>query len=119
MPMNLLIDGIKFNLWKPNSETGDFAPIIIEHAKDIFGDDSLYFEIKPELRSNSGFGSKPDGFVIDFVKPALYVIEVERAEHGLHDYLYSQISKFNVAMKNPETRAKVIQALCEDIKGDC
>ena len=117
MPKNLLLDGIKFRLWRPDSEA-NFEPIVKEHSKEIFGENSLYFGIKPELRSNAGIGSKPDGFVIVFDKPAFYVIEVEKGEHGVHDHVVAQISRFNSALKKPETKIKIIKAIHKDIKGN-
>jgi len=44
--------------------------MVKEHFADIFGENSLYFDIKPELRSKAGIGSKPDGIVVFFESPA-------------------------------------------------
>ena len=115
MPKILLINGAKFNLWKPHSETRDFEPIIREHAKEIFGMNSIYFDIKPELRSSAGIGSKPDGFVIVLDEPAFHVVEVEKAEHEVHDHVVIQISKFNSALKKPETKTKIVKAMYNEI----
>jgi hypothetical protein len=113
----LLIDGIKYKPWKPKEEK-QLEESVREHYSQIFGENSLYFDIKPELRSKSGIGSKPDGIVIIFDKPAFYVVENERAEHGVHDHIVTQISKFNSAFKKPETRQKIVDTLYFAITND-
>lgn len=117
--MNLLIiDGVKYKLHVPKDEK-ELEEIAKEHFADIFGENSLYFDIKPELRSNAGIGSKPDGIAILFDKPCFYVVEIERAEHGVHDHVVTQISKFNTALKkSPENRIKIADAVYNEIVSD-
>ena len=50
----LLIDGVKYKLWTPKDEENEFHPLIKKHYKSIFGEDSLYFDLKPRLKSKSG-----------------------------------------------------------------
>jgi|GEM_PF-4995926 len=33
--------------------------LVKDYITEIFGKDSLYFDIKPDLRSKAGIGSKP------------------------------------------------------------
>jgi len=114
----LIIDGVKYELHSPKDER-ELEEIVKEHFTDIFGENSLYFDIKPELRSKAGIGSKPDGFVIVFGKPRFYVVEIERAEHGVHDHVVTQISRFNTALRrSPETRRKIADAIYDEIVGD-
>ena len=114
----LIIDGVKYNLWIPKNER-HLEEVVKEHFDYIFGKNSLYFDIKPELRSKAGIGSKPDGIVVVFDKPSFYVVEIERAEHGVHDHVVTQISKFNTALKkSPETRMKIAEAIYNDVVSD-
>ena len=113
----LLIDGIKYNLWVPEKES-QLEEIVKEYFTDIFSKNSLYFDIKPELRSRTGIGSKPDGIVILFDKPCYYVVEIERAKHGIHDHVITQISRFNTALKRPETKMKMAEAVYNEILSD-
>jgi len=111
----LIIDGVKYNLWIPREEK-QLEKMVKEHFKEIFGEVyTLYFDIKPELRSQAGIGSKPDGVVVDFEKPCFYVIEIERAEHGVHEHIVTQISRFNSALKSLETRMKIADVIYNEI----
>lgn len=117
MPL-ILINDEKYTLRKPKNEA-ELELMVKEHSRQIFGRDSLYFDIKPELRSATGIGSKPDGFVIVLDSPAaFYIVENEMAEHGVHDHVVTQISKFNSAFKKAETRTKIVEALYDNIKKD-
>jgi hypothetical protein len=116
MPI-LLVDDARYNLRKPKDEA-QLEEMVKEHSRQIFGQDSLYFDIKPELRSKAGIGSKPDGFVIVFDEPVFYIVEDEIAEHGVHDHIVTQISKFNTAFKKTETRNKIVKNVYNDIMND-
>jgi hypothetical protein len=74
MPKTLIIDGIKFNLWKPTKEVEEFHPIIKKLAKEIFGQDTVYLDSAITLKSLTGLGAEPDGFVIDPAKKELYIV---------------------------------------------
>lgn len=113
----LVIDGIKYNLLIPKEEK-QLEEFVKKHYNEIFGKESLYFDIKPELRSQAGIGSKPDGIVVVFDRPLYYVVENERAEHGVHDHVVTQISKFNTAFKKPDTKRKIAEAVYNEIHND-
>jgi hypothetical protein len=61
----LLIDGVRYEEWTPATEDG-FEQVIKEHANDIFGEQSIYLDLKQKLKSKAGIGSIPDGYVIAF-----------------------------------------------------
>ena len=46
------------------------------------------------------------------------IVENERAEHGVHDHVVTQISKFNTAFKKPETKRKIAEAVYNEILSD-
>ena len=62
----LLIDGVKYELWTPPSEE-EFEQVVKEHTQEIFGEESIYFDRKQKLKSLSGIGSIPDGYVLSLV----------------------------------------------------
>jgi len=115
--MILLVDGIKYKLWTPENEE-KIEAMVKEHFNEIFGENSLYFDIKPAFRSKANIGSKPDGFVIDFVEKRWYIIEVERAEHDIYNHIVPQLSKFNTALENPDTKKQIADAIYDEIKQD-
>ncbi len=114
----LLIDGIKYQEWIPKSEE-EFEEIIKEHAKDIFGEDSLYFPLKRKLKTTAGIGSIPDGYVIVFGdSPEWHIVEVELSSHPLYEHIVSQVSKFISGISNPNIQRGIVNAIDGEIKRD-
>jgi hypothetical protein len=69
MPKNLYIDGVRYREWTPSDEEKEFHPLVKQNYKRIFGEDPIYFDIKPRLSSKSGVGGIPDAYVISLSKP--------------------------------------------------
>lgn len=114
----LLIDGVKYNLWVPKAED-DLERMVKEHAKDIFGNDSLYLDLKQKLKSKAGIGSIPDGYVITFEnKPCWHIVEVELSSHPLYEHIVPQITKFTSGIANPRSQIEIINAIDEEIGKD-
>jgi hypothetical protein len=114
----LLIDGVKYEEWRPASE-GEFEQVVKEHAKDIFGEQSIYLDIKQKLRSKSGIGSIPDGYVIILGdEPHWHIIEVELASHPVFEHIVPQLVKFIGGIKNLSTQREIISVLHEEISKD-
>lgn len=115
----LLIDGVKYAEWTPQREVEDFEPIIREHAKDIFGEESEYFDLKIRLESEYGKGSVPDGFVVVFGgSPCWHIVEVELSTHDWHRHIVEQHSRFIMAIKKAETRNKIVRSIYGEIAND-
>lgn len=114
----LIIDGVRYNLWVPKEEK-QLEEMVKEHAKEIFGKDSIYFDLKQKLTSKSGVVSIPDGYVISLSKPfEWYVVEVELSNHPLHDHITTQLNNFWVSVKHPNTQRELINALYNEIDND-
>jgi len=109
----LLMDGIRFYLQKYACEK-DLEKNIIEHHKDIFGEDSLYFD-KQTIETQARLRARTDGFVISLDLKEWYVLEVELAKHDVSNHIVPQITKFSIAYENPETRKKLVKAFENDI----
>lgn len=113
----LLIDGVKYKLWSPEKEIGEFEEIVREHIKDIFGEDSIFFE-KRKMQSVGGIGSIPDGFVIKVSeKPVWYIVEVEISKHR-STAIVKQMSDFITGFRSDKTRRKVLKTIYERIQKD-
>ena len=98
----LLIDGVKYEVWAPPSEA-HFEQIVKEHAPDIFGEQSIYFDVKQKLIAKSGVGSIPDGYAIILSdKPQWYIVEVELSSHPVFEHIVSQMHKFMAGIKNSQ-----------------
>ena len=117
MPI-LLIDGVKYEAWTPRSED-EFEQTVKEHASDIFGEQSIYPDIKHKLKTKSGIGSIPDGYVIIFGdEPQWHIVEVELSSHPLYEHIVPQVSKFINGIKNPPTQKDIVDALYQEIGSD-
>lgn len=113
----LIADGVKYTLYVPKDE-GEFEALVKEHFCEIFGTGLLYFDIKPELRSKAGIGSKPDGIATLLGEPCVYVVEFELSNHPIHDHIVAQISRFNKALKSSDTRLKIAEAIYSEVLAD-
>lgn len=114
--MNLLKDGIKYFPYKYKNED-EIERMFIEHTEDIFGENSIFLA-KHKIKTNSGIGTVPDGFLLLIEDKKWYVIEMELAEHPLHEHIVVQISKFNSAIKNPINRNKLVELFYEEINNN-
>ena len=115
----IIIDGVKYNLWTPKDEEKEFHPMVREHSKEIFGDNSLYFDVKHVLKTASGIGSIPDAYVINLSKPLeWYVVENELASHPVYDHIVKQLTKFINGIENQNARSQILDMLYEEIDKD-
>jgi hypothetical protein len=102
-----------------HDEEKEFHPMIKEHSKEIFGEDSFYFDIKHTLRSKSGIGSIPDAYVITLSKPyQWYIVENELASHRVYEHVVPQVSKFISGIDNLSTQREIREVLYEEITQD-
>lgn len=115
----LVIDGVKYRLRTPTDEEKDFHPMIKEHSKEIFGEDSIYFDIRHKLISRSGIGSIPDAYVISLSKPyQWYIVENELASHRVYEHIVPQISKFISGVENLRSQREIRDVLYNEITQD-
>jgi predicted transport protein len=112
----IIIDGVKYNLWTPKDEEKQFHPIVREHSKEIFGENSLYFDVKHVLKTASGIGSIPDAYVINLSKPPeWYVVENELASHSAYDHIAKQLMKFINGIENQSAKSQILDMLYDEI----
>lgn len=105
----------KYNLYNYQNEL-ELEKMIVEHYSEIFGKNSHYFDIKKKIKSKSGFGTIPDGYVIDFDKKKLYIVEVELISHNLRKHIRIQIDDFIMAMRNEKSHEELIKIFEEELK---
>jgi hypothetical protein len=112
----LIVDGIRYKPWTPKNEEGEFHPLVKAQSKEIFGKDSIYFDVKTTLRSDSGIASIPDAYVIDLTEPfKWYVVENELATHPVYDHIVKQLTKFINGIDNQNSRAQILEMLYSQI----
>jgi predicted transport protein len=112
----LLIDGVRYRLWTPSDEEKEFHPMVKEHSKEIFGESSLYFDVKHMLKSRSGIGSIPDAYVITLSKPCQwYIVENELATHRVYEHVVPQVTRFISGIENLSSEREIRDALYKEI----
>ena len=113
----LLIDSVRYEVWTPASED-DFEQVVKEHAKDIFGEQSIYFDIKHKLKSKAGKSSIPDGLVIILEdQPHWHIVEMELSSHA-YEHIAGQVSKFINGIKSSSTQKDIVDTLYQEINSD-
>ena len=114
--MIMLKDGVKYFLHEYVSEE-ELARMVIEHYKDIFGIESLYFDPQT-MKTQTGVEARNDGVILAFDQNRWYILEVELAKHPLHEHIIPQITKFSIAYEEAGTRKKIIDTLYNAIRQD-
>jgi hypothetical protein len=115
----LIVDGVRYKPWMPKDEEKEFHPLVKAQAKEIFGKDIIYFDVKTLIRTVSGIGSIPDAYVIKLSEPyEWYVIENELATHPIYDHVVRQLTKFINGIENKDARNQILDMLYEQINKD-
>jgi hypothetical protein len=108
----LLIDGVRYELWIPKLEEEEFEPEVLKHVEDVFGNQSIYLNIRQKLESISGTGSKIDGLAIIYgALPEWHIVEIELSTHDLYKHIVDQVSRFISGIKNPQTQREIVEAI--------
>lgn len=68
-----------------------------------------------QISTVSGKSGVPDGFAFDFENREWFLIECELLSHGVWPHIAEQITRFVVALKNPETLRKIRDRLFEHL----
>ena len=90
----ILIKNKIFNCYEYKTED-EFEKKIVENSDNIFGDKTIYLDIKK--RVGKTILSIPDGYLIDYTfpnTPSLYLIENELSSHSTFRHIAPQILKF-------------------------
>lgn len=115
----LVIDGARYLPWTPKDEEKEFHPLIKKQSKEIFGKNSIYFDVKTTIKTASGIGSIPDAYVININEPVQwYVVENELATHPVYDHIVKQLSKFINGIDNQNSRTQILEILYDKINAD-
>jgi hypothetical protein len=83
------------------------------NSRTFFGDSILVPKFR--ITTPSGKHGIPDGFVFNFVQRSWWVVECELLAHGVWPHIAEQITRFVVAIRNPNTLRQVRDKLFEEI----
>lgn len=112
-PVIVTKDG-KYRLYNYKNEA-ELERMIVEHSSEIFGKNTHYFDIKKKIKSKAGFGTIPDGYVIDFDEKKLYIVEVELITHDLRRHVMLQIMNIIEALDNEKTCDELVEIFWKEI----
>jgi hypothetical protein len=113
----VISNGKTYNYYEFQLEK-DFEEKIVEFSKQIFGKDTIYFDVKKKMK-NGKIASIPDGFLIDFTfedAPRFCIIENELSSHDVFKHIGEQILKFAVSYK--ASGYKIKEFLLKEIESD-
>ncbi len=116
--MNNLIHNNKIFLPYDYKTEKEFEQEIVANAKAIFGEQSIYIDVKKKL-VNDNIVTIPDGYLIDLSfekEPRLYIIENELAKHDPYKHIGDQLLRFAISYKTSGRKIKsfLLEAVTKD-----
>lgn len=113
----IISENNKYRLCSYKSEE-ELEEIATKHAKEIFGEDAIYLDIKKKITSLKGISGIPDGFMIDFKRNKCYIVEVELSTHDIIRHITNQIFRFKVALNNNATHEELTEVFYSKIANE-
>ena len=110
----LLKDGVRYVPYEYSSEE-ELEQMVIEHYKEIFGTNTLYFSPQT-MKTQIGIEARNDGVILAPDQNRWYILEVELSKHPLHEHIIPQITRFSIAYEEAGTRRKIINTLYDAIR---
>lgn len=99
-----------------NSES-ELEMAVQANAQYIFGPDSLYLP-KSLIQTPDGFGTIPDGFVVDFASRTWIIVEAELGVHSVWSHIAPQVAKQMIAASQSTARQMLTELVINRIKVD-
>ncbi|MBK9166396.1 MAG: hypothetical protein IPM24_02910 [Bryobacterales bacterium] len=92
------------------SSEADLEAAILLVAKDLFGPNRFYLDIKKKIGAKGGIRNIPDGYLLDLngSKPRLFVVENELAAHDPLRHIAVQILQFSLSFESEQIGVKKI-----------
>lgn len=99
-------------------DEAELEKMIIKLSREIFGDKTVYFDVKKKVKSKKGsMGAIPDGYLLSLVggSPKLFIVENEISEHDELG-IGQQLMKYQATFKEGQYKTKTI--LQQNIKNN-
>ena len=116
----LYFGGKRFNEL-PFQNEDEFERLVLENSGMLFGEKSLYIDLKSRVEGRALGSAIPDGILIDFrdpEDPKFYLVEVELSEHDFYKHIFPQVTKFFAFFKNPRGRTELVEKMFTVINAD-
>lgn len=105
--MERIVSGNDIYYLKEYQLEKDFEQDVVANYRHIFGNDTVYIDIKKKIGDN--IVTIPDGYLLDFTfsnNPRLYIIENELSVHDAYKHIGTQLLKFAVSYKQSRLKIK-------------
>lgn len=96
----------------PFRNEAEIETVVQKYAEYLFGSRIVYLP-KAKVKTLGGWGSIPDGFVIDVQGEEWFIVEAERATHSTWGHIAPQISRQLAAVESASTGQRVAQLAVE------
>ena len=90
--MERIVSGNDIYYLKEYQLEKDFEQDVVANYRHIFGNDTIYIDIKKKIGDN--IVTIPDGYLLDFTfsnTPRLYIIENELSVHDAYKHICTQL----------------------------
>lgn len=99
----------------PFDSEAELEGAVQANAQYIFGPDSLYLP-KSLIQTPDGFGTIPDGFVVDLASRSWIIVEAELAVHSVWSHIAPQVAKQMIAASQPTARQMLTELVINRVK---
>lgn len=113
----LIIDGVKYNLWKPKNEESPVPPSIKNNYS--FGENSLYFDLKKSLFLKSETAKIPYAYAVKLTEPKVwFIIKNKLSSKDNNKHNLEQVSKFMSSIKEVKSQNDLAKIFWKEIEKD-
>jgi len=94
--LSLFSNNKRFQKYNFKTES-ELEALISNNSKLLFGDRSVYIDVKKRINSGELGKTIPDGLLFDLSdieNPKFFLVEVELAKHSFFNHIFPQITKF-------------------------
>lgn len=98
------------------ADEAEIERVVQDQAEFLFGSGAIFLP-KTKIATAGGWGTIPDGFVVDLERECWYLVEAERAIHGTWNHIAPQVSRQLAAVAQLDSRARLVQLTLKEIDG--
>jgi hypothetical protein len=113
----VLILGERRFIKVPFDSEEELERAVVANSEYLFGRNSLFFP-KSLIRTKDGFGTIPDGFVMDLASRRWFIVEAELSKHLVWTHIAPQVAKQLVASSQSSSKRRLIELAVDTIRND-
>ena len=90
---------------------------IRRYAKEIFGEETVYIDLKTKTNSKSGIAQIPDGYVISLKEPTWCIVSIELScREDFYKYATARLNRFYSVIEASAIQEELVAALFKSIE---